>query len=330
MSRLLVALAALVAVACAFESALLQFQAFEREYEKTYSSAEERDRRFAIFQSNLVLVEELNRKNGEPAFGVTKFMDMTPEEFRAAYLMNITHNDLPKPPHANYKIDVPKPAAVPTTFDWGVNATGIVTPVKNQASCGSCWAFSATETTESVWARAGNSLQVLAPQQIVDCDTVDLGCEGGWPYRAYQYLIQAGGFMSEADYPYTGRDGKCTYSYGKSVAKISGWKFINTDPTTEESVMLPYLLNNSPLSICVDASSWQFYSGGILQTCGSSIDHCVQLTGFGVMLNKQNNPVNVWNVRNSWATNWGSKGYIYIARGSNLCELATVVTVPVV
>ncbi len=67
-------------------------------------------------------------------------------------------------------------STVPTAWDWGVNRTGIITPVKNQGQCGSCWAFSATEEIESCWALAHpNNETVLSPQQIVDCDKADQG-----------------------------------------------------------------------------------------------------------------------------------------------------------
>lgn len=83
------------------------------------------------------------------------------------------------------------------------------TPIKNQAQCGGCWAFSATETTESVWKLAGNSLIELAPQQIIDCDTAMQGCNGGWPCNALQYVVK-NGMETESAYPFVGRDTECT------------------------------------------------------------------------------------------------------------------------
>jgi C1A family cysteine protease len=66
---------------------------------------------------------------------------------------------------------------VPTAWDW--RKKGAVTPVKDQGQCGSCWAFSATEGVESAWILAKQKVLVLAPQEVVDCDTVDTGCNGG-------------------------------------------------------------------------------------------------------------------------------------------------------
>jgi len=85
--------------------------------------------------------------------------------------------------------------------------------------------------------------------------------------------------------------------------------------------MLNYVANSGPVSICVDASSWQYYTGGVLRRCGNQIDHAVQATGYSVVQG-----VNAWNVRNSWGADWGVNGYIYLERGINLCEIATIVT----
>jgi len=305
------------------------FLDFITKYNKVYATNAERAMRYAIFKMNLAKAREMNKENRDPVFGVTKFSDLTAEEFREHYLLGNTFqkNQMPKrsPPARRSN-----PVTVPfTAWDWGINKTGIITAVKNQESCGSCWAFSATETIESMWALAGNTIQTLAPQQIVDCDKVDLGCGGGWPYHAYEYIINAGGMMPESDYPYKGVDGTCKYNPTEAVAHINGWNYINTDPADENSTLLAYVAYNAPASICVDASSWQLYTGsGILTKCGREIDHCVQLTGFQNMLATNGTSLPVWNVRNSWGSDWGAEGYIFIERNKDLCAIATVVTTP--
>merc|ERR1719261_1337199 len=104
--------------------------------------------------------------------------------------------------------------SAPQSFDW--RSKGAVTPVKNQGACGSCWAFSATETIESALIVQHKTDDILSPQQIVSCagsDTPALGCNGGWPAWAYEYVEKAGGITSAQDYPYTsgstGITGKC-------------------------------------------------------------------------------------------------------------------------
>jgi len=81
--------------------------------------------------------------------------------------------------------------------------------------------------------------------------------------------------------------------------------------------------NGGPVSVCVDASTWQNYQGGVLTSCSDQIDHCVQLTGYYNW--GQGNAY--WNVRNSWGADWGENGYIWIAVGQDLCGIADYPTV---
>jgi len=287
--------------------------------EKKYADVAEENKRRAIFEINLQKANTLNAKPGNTAtFGVTKFSDLHPNEFKAKYLMpkrnNVVHPDAPK---ATTK----KVNALPTSFDW--YGTDKVTPVKNQEQCGSCWAFSCTETVESVWAVAGHTIPVLSEQQIVDCDTLDDGCEGGWPYDAYKYLISAGGQDSEASYPYTGEDGTCSFKKADIEATISSWKYVTQNKN--ETEMAEYVMNNSPISVCVDAETWQLYQNGVISTnCGKEIDHCVQITGWNV-----ESGMTAWHVRNSWGADWGMSGYLWVKMGGNICDIAAVVTIPV-
>jgi len=211
----------------------------------------------------------------------------------------------------------------PASFDWRDKA-GIVSAIKDQGQCGSCWAFSATENIESVWALAGNKPAVLAPQQIVDCDDTCYGCGGGWPYLAFQYVLKATGQDPESAYPYTARDGTCRLNKGAIVAKLggSGYKSISKD----EAVIQSSLTTVSPFSICVDASSWQFYSSGVMTAdqCGSSVDHCVQLIGYDTTGAKQ--AKSYWTVRNSWGTDWGFQGLILLEMFTDTCIMADYVT----
>merc|ERR1711991_1079916 len=197
----------------------------------------------------------------------------------------------------------------------------------NQGQCGSCWAFSVTEEVESMWALAGHPLIELAPQQIVDCDTEDDGCNGGDTRSGYAYVIKAGGLVPEKDYPYTARDGKCKDKIVKedAVAKIMGYNYATNPSHKNETLMALNLVSTGPISICIDASSWQTYTGGILKHCGHQLDHCVQVTG-GTF----SGPDAAWNVRNSWAKSWGENGYIRLAFNQNtygVADEATIVTI---
>eukprot|EP00026_Physarum_polycephalum_P008531 Phypoly_transcript_08619.p1 GENE.Phypoly_transcript_08619~~Phypoly_transcript_08619.p1 ORF type:complete len:300 (+),score=55.80 Phypoly_transcript_08619:66-965(+) len=277
-------LAALVAVALAIpsdEELKLQFAEFAQKYQKTYATSEVAHR-FANFKASLARAEAKNAASTDAKFGITKFSDMSEEEFRNTILMKSVPQKTRTAPVIGAAAPDPK---VPATYDWRDH--GAVTPVKDQEQCGSCWAFSATEAIESAWILKGHataSTVNLAPQQIVDCDTIGgvQGCNGGETESAYEYIAQAGGQEPESDYPYTGVNGKCKFNVNDVDAKISTYSTIQKD----ESTLPTNLASIGPLSICLDAAHWQDYQSGVLtnlQCCPPfgmcQMDHCVQLVG---------------------------------------------------
>jgi C1A family cysteine protease len=318
------------------------FENFIQTYGKTYSSDVEYWQRYEIFVKNLKLADERNQMEGSQVHGVTKFMDLTPVEFKK-YLGFIPSEYTGK---VELAVTCPKKLkASAASYCGASNATdcdyaqlGSVTPVKDQGQCGSCWAFSATEATETATFIAGKALPILSPQEIVDCDKTDGGCNGGDTPTAYEFIIKEGGLESEASYPYTGKDGTCKFNASKVVATISSYKWAippcNTAATRncdnqDEAGLKTFVQNQGPVSICVDAEPWQTYTSGVFSssTCKhgyNELDHCVHLTGYGVESAKQ-----YWLVKNSWGTNWGEKGYIKIAYGSNLCGIADEATIAV-
>jgi len=297
---------------------------------KHYTIAE-RAKRFAAFKANTVRIAGLNAKakkdGADTVFAHNKFSDLTPAEFKRIYLSGY------EPSRSSLgravEIDVSQTTvdAIPASFDWVTQ--GKTTAVKDQGQCGSCWAFSATEGIESAWLMANNSEIVLSPQQIVSCDKVDQGCNGGDLPTAYAY-VKKEGLEDNKDYPYTsgnGDTGSCKYNAADVKVHITGFEYAVHNGTTNDTVLAVASYANGPLSICVDASSWQNYQSGVLKrNCGTALDHCVQLTGWGV-----DGSTAYWIVRNSWNTDWGIKGFIWIERasGKDLCgitEEATWVT----
>jgi len=294
------------------------FRDFQKTYGKSYTDAEF-PKRLEIFANNLERVNKLNAEHillgGEAVHGVTKFLDLTPEEFKSIYLTYVPRNESEVEHRPLLELDGPLAAVV----DW--RTKGAVTAVKDQGQCGSCWAFSATEAIESYFFLAKGSLVELSPQQITSCDKVDGGCNGGWPYRAYQYVKSAGGMELARDYPYTsggGQTGTCKFVSSKVVAGsgLTGYTSIQKSES-----QLQAALNNGPASVCVAADAFQSYRGGILKSCPGQIDHCVQAVGY-------DSTNNYWIVRNSWNTNWGEQGYIRIEMGQDLCQIAQDATFP--
>jgi cathepsin F len=315
----------IVVIQGAAPSEWASFMSFVQKYNKKYHNEKEILDRFTIFKSNLKIIDELNNKQKSARFGINKFADLSPQEFRSMYLMpkfkGPTRSDVPS-------ISVPN-VQLPDSFDW--RDKGAVTDVYDQGMCGSCWAFSATEAIESSWFLAGNKLTELSPQQIVDCDKGrgDEGCNGGDTPTAYQYVIDAGGMDSLSTYPYTAEDDTCSFKKESVVAKISKWTYVTK--SKNETEMQTGLIAMGPLSICVDAASWQFYIGGVItDLCGTDLDHCVLITGYQNGYKSVFGTYDIWLIRNSWGESWGESGYIYVERNYDLCGVADEVTFPIV
>jgi len=288
------------------------FGRFMKDYKKTYDTVEEYSARLAVFAENMERVAKMNAEhvliNGEAVFGVTQFSDMSPKEFKQVYLTY-------KPSNAT-KEYVTFDGPVANDIDWV--SKGAVTSVKNQGRCGSCWAFSAVAAIESYASLAGKGLKVLSAQQVNSCDKRDGGCNGGNTETAYGYVKGAGGIELESDYPYTsggGSTGSCKFNSARIAVSITGYKSVGRGESSLKSA-----LNAGPASLCLAASSWQSYRGGILSKCDNNVDHCVQGTGYSGS--------SYWRIRNSWGTGWGESGFIRLAQGSDLCKVSDDTTYP--
>jgi C1A family cysteine protease len=287
------------------------WEAFKSEHSKTYSTMEEESQRFGFFLENLKMADQRNdaelKNKGTAVHGITRFSDMSQAEFESKLL---TADVSMKSTNANVMADLPAPNANAGLVDWSGKLT---TPVKDQGYCGSCWAFSATEQIESDSMRTLGTSYILSPEQITQCDTTSSGCNGGWTEHAYNYVQKAGGIETNSDYPYTsyqGVTGSCHSS--SSLYKIG----VNSYTTVKgESNMASYVQSTGPLSVCLDASSWNSYKGGIMTQCGNRVDHCVQAVGVDASAG------GYWKVRNSWGTSWGESGYIRLAYGQNTCDI---------
>jgi len=212
------------------------------------------------------------------------------------------------------------PSALPDSVDWV--SGGLVTEVKDQGQCGSCWSFSATGALEGAWAKAGNALQSFAPQEFVDCDIfrnggTDMGCNGGLMDSAFKWAMKQPGLCKWESYPYvsgttkssgTCSDSKCNTELG--VPK--GY----TDVQKNSEDALKSALAQQPVSIAIEAdqASFQLYKSGVFSgDCGAKLDHGVLAVGYG---NDATTGEPFWNVKNSWGNGWGEAGYIRFTRNA--------------
>ena len=177
-----------------------QFQVFTQLHSKVYTTIEETKERFEIFKENYNQMKKHNQlntlKGAETSeMGITKFFDLTTEEFRRTYLnLDISTLKRIEAMYSDKKITINNlKGNAPDAYDWREH--GAVSVVKNQGSCGSCWAFSAIGNIEGQYTIKTNKTELFSEQQLVDCDKVDQGCGGGLMDQAYKYLENTGSLI---------------------------------------------------------------------------------------------------------------------------------------
>ncbi|KVH89490.1 Cysteine peptidase, cysteine active site-containing protein [Cynara cardunculus var. scolymus] len=272
---------------------------------KTYEHEAEEAQRLGNFQKSLKYILEKNSKRKsetEHMVGLNKFADLSNEEFKKMYLSKIKgprRNTLKMRGENGNTTSNLRSCDAPTSLDW--RDKGVVTPMKDQGQCGSCWAFSVTGAIEGAHAIATGDLISLSEQELVDCDTNDYGCDGGNMDTAFRWIIKNGGLDSEADYPYTSSNGygsKCiTAKAKKSVVSIDSYVEVES---------------NGDALLCVVAKQPGIYNG----ECSSdaySMDHAVLVVGYG-----SEGGEDYWIVKNQWGTYWGMEGYILMKRNTDI------------
>ncbi|CAJ0594931.1 unnamed protein product [Cylicocyclus nassatus] len=301
---------------------------------KSYEESEE-SVRLEAFARNLKHIESHNReyKQGRKSFelGLNHLADFTDAHYRRL-------NGFRRPRELGYyqwdnssKWLPPYNVELPVSLDW--RREGLVTEVKNQEDCGSCWAFSATGALEGQHARLTRKLVSLSEQNILDCSFAfgTHGCNGGFMDLAFEYIKENHGVDTEQSYPYVADITKCHFSTRNIGANVTG--FVDL-PTGDEKQLQIAVATQGPISVAIDARElgFQFYKKGVYidDQCTSSVDelnHAVLLVGYGTDP-KQGD---YWLVKNSWGTDWGEEGYIRMARNRhNQCGIASLASFPLV
>ncbi|MCB0386755.1 MAG: C1 family peptidase, partial [Bdellovibrionales bacterium] len=298
-----------------------QFQEFISTYRKSYLSAETYNFRLGVFQQNLGEIAAMNAANPDATYAVNEFADWTVDERTA--LLGFKPKKVASSKHHRFTL------GHPTKKDMNWVEDHETTPVKDQKSCGSCWAFSATETLESTYALwkglEGDAMVKFSEQQSVDCvrgsPYGSEGCNGGWMDDVFDYAAAGNKFCTEADYPYTARDGKCDTSKCTIDVGVTGRVNIPEDDMDR----LLEAIETTPVAVAVDANSFFFYAGGVHKCTSKNLNHGVQADGFHI----DSTDGDYILVRNSWGPRWGADGFIKITTdGSGDCGIALAASYP--
>jgi len=307
--------------------------------DKTYESTEEELKRLLVWIQNHEIIESHNQKNLSFKLGHNHFSDLTNEEYKrlnklgpyfpSTVVKRSKVFDENSESAVLRKLEEEKLEKLPSELDW--RAEGAVTDVKDQGACGSCWSFSTTGAIEGAnFIKTGN-LVPLSEQMFVDCDPVDLGCNGGLMDNAFQWEEDNGGLCSEDDYPYQAIQDVCKKD---TCSIVPGSRIENfTDVKPDSVYALKTTVVQQPVAIAIEADTvaFQLYSSGVFNdmTCGVQLDHAVLLVGYGT------DEVDgaYWIVKNSWSEAWGDEGYIKIAMKADndegICGILSLPSFPV-
>ena len=283
------------------------FKLWMKSHNKSYATDAEFKHRLTIFVDNYTALPEL-RKTRTHQVGLTKFSDLTTNEFLTKY---------------GGVLKSQKP--IPTSFraHSGVRSRGSTTPVdhsdkivevKDQAACGSCWAFSSNAALEFAYNTANrvpaDKLASLSEQELVDCCAESNGCNGGMIDFAMDY-VKSQGLSSEASYPYKAMNGKCdTKDKPRVIGTTDMVKYI--DVPAYDGIELEKAVSTNIVAITVDATDLKTYVGGVITFAFfNGINHGVAIVGYGT---ESGTDLDYYKIRNSWGTGWGEGGYFRVAR----------------
>ena len=216
------------------------------------------------------------------------------------------------------------------------NELGYMTPVRDQGQCGSCFAVSAVEAIESSYYKKMNKTVLLSVQEVVSCDTKDLGCNGGLMDNVFDWAHENGGLCKDSDYSYVSG-----HSHISEACLLNCSVVDNSRPSHiidiehDEEALKTALVNLGPLSVAIEADqdTFRFYKSGVISgPCGAHLNHGVLLVGYG---HDNETGLDYWLLKNSWSSDWGENGYARIERNkktwANLgeCGISSSASYPV-
>jgi len=215
---------------------------------------------------------------------------------------------------------------VPAAVDW--RASGAVTPVRNQLTCGSCWAFATASTIESLHKIQGGKLFTLSPQQLLDCTGKGNDCDGGNFHDAFNYVRKRrNGLTYEDFYRYQAEQQACDDAVLPRGATIRGFKRVYGEPALRRQVA------KGPVGVAVmfHTNDIKNYKGGVFNgRCSREFDHTVAVVGYG-RTSGCSRCQDYWIIKNSWGYKWGEQGYMRILRGGaseGKCSIGKKATYP--
>lgn len=293
--------------------------------DKTFDVNRDMDR-FTLFKNK---VRDIIAHNSNPdrtwERGINHMADMTEEEMNEVYSVMAEQKCSATASPVNEYPDT----WTPSSYDW--RAKGVISPVKDQKKCGSCWTFSTTGAIEAHYKINTGSEELFSEQELLDCASAERydchGCSGGLPSYAFNF-IKDFGIMTENNYPYQAKDSICRKDVDPEHPRVTTSGPYNIT-SGDETQMRNELYWKGPISVAFQVvADFRDYKSGVYtsKACKNGpmdVNHAVLAVGFGT-----ENKMDYWLVKNSWSDVWGDEGFFKIQRGVNMCGIATCSSYP--
>jgi C1A family cysteine protease len=212
------------------------------------------------------------------------------------------------------EMDLYHAMALPTSY------TGYYTPIKNQGSCGSCWAFSMTAEAETTALKLTGTTYDFSEQYVLDCTNKTWGCNGG--NFDFVTFISPSGARAESCLPYIAKKNRKCNTTCPIVYQLSGWAYVgNSSSVPSVDAIKTAIYNYGAVSAAVYCDSYmQAYTSGCFNgTASGSCNHAIQIVGW----DDSQCTGGAWRMKNSWGTGWGESGFMWIQYGSQLIGYAS-------
>lgn len=305
--------------------------------------------------TGLELVEYVNKAQSLFTTKLSSRFAQYPDAVKSR-LMGSKHVVLPDEFRVNEKThDEIDDATVPDSFDsrtqWPQCAS--IKSIRDQSSCGSCWAFGAAEamTDRICIASQGKEQFTISADDVLSCCGMVCGngCEGGYPIQAWKYwvkhgIVTGGNYTSKAGckpYPYppcehhnnathyqpcastispTNKcESSCQAGYATSYTDDKHFGATAYAVSKKVADIQKEIMTNGPVEVSYNVyEDFEHYTGGIyVHTAGQMLGgHAVKMIGWGT-----ENGTPFWICSNSWNSDWGENGFFRIVRGLDECGI---------
>jgi cathepsin L len=239
----------------------------------------------------------------------------------------------------------PANCATLPAFNW--SDSGKISPVQDQKTCGSCWAFAAIGAYEASYLIENEliskdpNLATASEQEALDCASSAYSCQGGWHDKVFDYLVSPGETTRSKYGPYTAIKASACRNVPQRQYLATRWGYVEGANIPSDATLKTALCEHGPIVAAVNATGWddivagrnyfaystanpnwqQMFPGGVFTAAPSKPNLTMQNISLGdidhdVLIVGWDDAAKAWIIKNSWGTDWGDQGYIKLAYGT--------------